>query len=97
MFSKTTPPEYGGIRLEVCLDLIFQPSRLLKYRFWADSLEMLTSQNTLQAIFSAWLRGQVPGNWLNLGVQKRYFSSLLGRAVIAQRLVLHTITHIAVT
>jgi hypothetical protein len=39
---------------------------------------MLTSQNTLQAIFSAWLRGQVPGNWLNLGVQKRYFSSLLG-------------------
>jgi hypothetical protein len=38
---------------------------------------MLTSQNTLQAIFSAWLRGQVPGNWLNLGVQKRYFSSLL--------------------
>lgn len=35
-------------------------SRLLKYRFWGDSLKMLTSQNALQAIFSAWLRDQLP-------------------------------------
>jgi hypothetical protein len=31
--------------------------RLLKYRFWGDSLKILTSQNALQAIFLAWVRG----------------------------------------
>jgi len=49
---------------------------------------MLTSQNALQAIFSAWVRGQAPRSWRNLGVQKWYFSILLEWQTISGKLLI---------